>query len=128
MNDQYVLDASAILCVFFNEKGAEAVETLLGNSIVSAVNYAEAVSKLHERNVQASTISAILESFPAPIIDFDTGQSIATAALRNATRSRGLSLGDRACLALAASRGATAVTTDQAWKDFEQVAPVLVVR
>jgi ribonuclease VapC len=128
MNDQYVLDASAILCVFFNETGAEAVEALLDNSVVSAVNYAEAVSKLHERNVEASTISAILSSFPAPIIDFDAEQSIATAALRNATRSRGLSLGDRACLALAASRNATAITTDKAWKDFEQVARVLVVR
>jgi ribonuclease VapC len=128
MSEPYVLDASAILCVFFNENRAAAVEALLDNAIVSAVNYAEAVSKLHERNVEASTITAILESFPAAIIDFDSEQAIATAALRNATRSRGLSLGDRACLALAASRGATAVTTDKAWKDFEQIARVLVVR
>jgi ribonuclease VapC len=128
MNDAHVLDASAILCLFFKEKGADTVETLLEKSIMSAVNLAEAVSKLHERNVAQEKINMILANFSVPIIAFDQQQSIATAALRNATRSSGLSLGDRACLALAASRNATAVTTDKAWSNFETIARVLVVR
>ena len=128
MSDIHVLDASAILCMFFQEKGAKTVEALLGTSIVSTVNYAEAISKLHERNVAADTITTILASFKPSIIDFDVSQAIATAALRNPTRSKGLSLGDRACLALAASRGAIAVTTDKAWKDFDSTASVMLVR
>lgn len=128
MSDIHVLDASAILCVFFQEKGADKVEALLGTSIVSTVNYAEAISKLHERHVATTTIDVILAGFKPPIIDFDVQQSISTAALRNATRAKGLSLGDRACLALAASRGAIAVTTDKAWKDFDNITRVLVVR
>ena len=128
MSDVHVLDASAILCMLFQEKGAETVEALLGSAIVSTVNYAEAISKLHERNVDENTISSILTNFKPPIFDFDVQQSIRTAALRNVTRSKGLSLGDRACLALAASRNAIAVTTDKAWKDFDSIARVLLVR
>jgi ribonuclease VapC len=128
MNDIHVLDASAILCMFFQEKGAKSVEALLGSSIVSTVSYAEAISKLHERNVAADTITTILASFKPTIIDYDIPQAITTAALRNATRSKGLSLGDRVCLALAASRGAIAVTTDAAWKDFDNIARILFVR
>jgi ribonuclease VapC len=128
MNDVHVLDASAILCVFYQENGAKDVERLLNSAIVSAVNYAEAISKLHERNVAADVITAILADFKPSIIDFDVQQSINTAALRNTTRSKGLSLGDRACLALAASRNAIAVTTDKAWKDFDSIARIMLVR
>ena len=49
------------------------------------------------------------------VVPFDESAAHATGALRSATRVHGLSLGDRACLALCASRGATALTTDKVW-------------
>lgn len=128
MNDVHVLDASAILCVFFQERGAKEIEALLNISIVSTVNYAEAISKLHERKVSVEIIAMTLADFKPAIIDFDIQQSLATAALRNTTRSKGLSLGDRACLALAVSRNAIAVTTDRAWQDFDNIARIMLVR
>jgi ribonuclease VapC len=128
MSDIHVLDASAILCMFFQESGASEVEALLSSSIVSTVNYAEAISKLHERNVAGEIISTILADFKPIIVDYDVQQAIATASLRNTTRSKGLSLGDRACLALAASRGAIAVTSDKSWKSFDSIAPITLLR
>jgi PIN domain nuclease of toxin-antitoxin system len=48
--------------------------------------------------------------------------------LRPLTRALGLSLGDRACLALAANLGATALTTDSAWMQLQGIAPVALAR
>ncbi|WP_059140390.1 MULTISPECIES: PIN domain-containing protein [Sphingobium] len=51
------------------------------------------------------------------LLDLPFGESTAIAAgkLRNGTRHARLSLGDRACLALASERDATALTNDRAW-------------
>ncbi len=50
------------------------------------------------------------------------------ANLRPLTKSRGLSLGDRACLALAMSTGATAVTADRSWADLGLAVSIEVIR
>ncbi|MFT3670830.1 type II toxin-antitoxin system VapC family toxin [Aestuariivirga sp.] len=127
MSETYVLDASAILCLLFKEPGADAVESLLSDAVVSTVNYAEAVSKLYERGIGTDDVAAILAEFRPDTVDFDLEQAISAAALRPLTKARGLSLGDRACLALAAARNATAVTTDRAWADVPGVR-VMVLR
>ena len=44
------------------------------------------------------------------------------------TRPYGLSLGDRACLALAIQRKATVYTTDAAWKNLNLSIEVDVIR
>jgi ribonuclease VapC len=128
MNDRYVLDSSAVIALLGRERGAEAIDAVLQESVISTVNLAEVISKLQERGGSDEEIHASLADLDLKVVSFDTEQANMTGKMRNVTRTRGLSLGDRACLALAASRGATAVTTDKAWKDFEQVARVLVVR
>ncbi len=128
MSDTYVLDASAILCLLFRETGSEKVEVLLQDSVVSAVNYAEVVTKLHDRRTAPEVLSAIVAEFTPKVIDFDLSLALATASLRNASRSFGLSLGDRACLALAASKGAVAVTTDRSWEALQIGVRVMLVR
>jgi PIN domain nuclease of toxin-antitoxin system len=62
------------------------------------------------------------------VVDFDMSQAVAAGGLRPSTRSLGLSLGDRACLALAASSGVTALTTDRAWARLEVGVLVDVIR
>ena len=128
MSETYVLDASAILTVINGETGFETVLDLLQRSVTSAVNVSEVVAKLQERGGSDSAIMAILNDFDVQVVAFDGEQAIAAGMLRNSTRKKGLSLGDRACLALAASRKATAVTADKAWLDLDNIANVLLVR
>ena len=128
MSDTYVLDASAILTVINGETGFSTVQNLLQQSVASAVNMSEVIAKLQERGGTNAAIMAILSDFNVQIVAFDEEQAIAAGMLRNKTRKRGLSLGDRACLALATSRNAIAVTTDKAWMDLDDIARLLVVR
>jgi PIN domain nuclease of toxin-antitoxin system len=110
-----VLDASAVLAVLNAETGAEAVAAALEDAIISAVNYAEVVSKLVERGVSLAMVNEALTSMPMRVIEFDRALAERTGALRIETRQLGLSLGDRACLALAEREGAPALTCDRSW-------------
>lgn len=128
MSDTYVLDASAVICLIDEEAGWDIVNGLLSRAVISAVNVAEVVAKLQERGGTDAMINAGLADLNVPTVNFDHAQAVLSGKLHNATRSHGLSLGDRACLALAASRGAVAVTTDQAWKDLTGIARIKLVR
>lgn len=116
-----VLDTSALLAYLLLETGAGDVAALLDTSVVmSIVNWAETLSKLaelgHDPNVIVAELSdsGILGS-GLVIHPLEEDQAMLIARWRPLTRSAGLSLGDRACLALASSLGLTAVTGDRAW-------------
>ncbi len=127
MIDKYVLDSSAVLALLGNEEGADAVDAILPLAVMSSVNLAEVISKLQERGGEDEAIDGALADLGLTIINFDRTQADKTGKLRKITRPRGLLLGDRACMALAASRGAIAVTTDKAWKDFDNIARIMLV-
>ncbi|KAA9011847.1 type II toxin-antitoxin system VapC family toxin [Sphingobium limneticum] len=111
----YVLDASALLSLLFQEPGAAYVEARLPRALVSAVNYHEVLAKLIDRGVEPNEASAMLAELDIDIIAVDREQANIGGAFRAVTRSAGLSLGDRSCLALAQIRGGVAVTVNQAW-------------
>ena len=115
----YVLDASALLAVMLDERGARYVEDRLADACIGAVNLSEVVAKLQDRGVPDDVIEESLGELDLLVVPFDAAQSLAAGKLRRETRAAGLSLGDRACLALAMSRGATAVTTDRGWGALE---------
>lgn len=115
---RYVLDASALLAAMLDEPGASAVEAVFSSACVSAANLSEVVAKLSERGVPIDIIDETLAELDLDIRVFDAAQAMRAGALRNVTRSKGLSLGDRACLALAAELDAIAVTTDTAWAEI----------
>jgi len=110
-----VLDASAVLAVVLSEEGKDSVLSLIDRPLVSTVNMAEARSKLADFGLTSPQISASLSLMDLDIIDFNDHQSKLSGDLRNETRIAGLSLGDRACIALAISMGAEALTTDRTW-------------
>ena len=110
-----ILDASAILAVLNDELGAEHVMPLLEDAAVCSVNFAEVVSKLTERGGSLNQIREALLAIGLNVVDFDVSLAERTGTLRAETRSRGLSLGDRACVALAEREGVPAVTGDQRW-------------
>ena len=114
----YVLDASALLAVMLGEAGAEAVHAVLADAQIGSVNLSEVVAKLQERGVPDDAIDQSLADLDLPVVLFDQEQAIRAGKLRLVTRGAGLSLGDRACLAVAATLGAVAITTDRAWANL----------
>lgn len=122
----YVLDASALLCLVNGEPGAARVAAVLPRAVISSVNLAEGAAKLNELGADAETARALLAPLHLAVVTFDEAAAFAAGALRSATRSHGLSLGDRACLALAAQRSAVALTADRAWAHIGEVADVSV--
>lgn len=110
-----VLDSSAVLALLLAEPGSEQVRAALPGALLSTVNLAEVVSKLNERGMPADETRAAVEATGVEWVDFTADQACAAGALRGETRAAGLSLGDRACLALARLRSLPAITADAAW-------------
>jgi ribonuclease VapC len=123
-----VLDASALLALLQGEPGSEAVATAIPGGIISAVNLSEVIAKLAEAGMPEAAIQAALSSVEIEIHPFDIASAYRAGLLRVATRHLGLSLGDRACLALARQLGLPALTTDRAWERAEIGVEVRVAR
>jgi PIN domain nuclease of toxin-antitoxin system len=123
-----VLDASAVLCLLQEEKGAERVAEALPAAIIGAVNYSEVIGKLVETGIDEATVDSLIDKLQLKVIPFDRAQARLAGSLRAATRKLGLSLGDRACLALAAAEGATALTCERIWAKFKAPCKVETLR
>ncbi len=113
-----VLDASALLALLQQEPGAETVETLLEEAVISSVNWSEVVQKSLDRGVELDNLREDLEALGLSIAPFDVEDAEIAAALRRGTAELGLSLADRACLALASRLSIPALTTDSAWAEL----------
>ncbi|MBI3972544.1 MAG: type II toxin-antitoxin system VapC family toxin [Chloroflexi bacterium] len=116
-----VLDASAVLAYLQGEPGSETVQAALAvGAVVTIANYAEVLSRLgdageepataHRRLQDQGLIGGLLEVVPLTEDD-----ALAIAQLRSATRAQGLSLGDRACLAVGLRLGRPVITADRSW-------------
>lgn len=125
-----VFDTSALLAFLWQEPGHEIVEQALGadDGAISAANVAELFAKLIDRGFPADEIETLFADLGLEAIAFDAAQAKASAMLRTATRERGLSLGDRACLALARTLDAVALTADRAWLDVDVGVTVSCIR
>lgn len=129
MSDRVVvLDASALLAMLKSEPGAARVVALLPNAAVSAVNLSEVVAKLAEHGMPELAIRAALDGLNLRIHDFDEHAAVLAGLLRPSTKPLGLSLGDRACLALALDLGLPAVTTERVWANADVGVAVEVIR
>ena len=113
----FAIDSSALLAMIGNEPGAEAIAAILPDCVVSTVSIAEAAAKLKEHNVSTAPLERALAESHVEIAPFSELQARLCGELRRASKSRALSLGDRAGLALSLERGLTAVTADAAWLD-----------
>ena len=125
---EYVLDASALLALLNAENGADLVQELLPESVVSAVNLAEVVIRLSTIGMPEHEIREVLSLLGLVIVPYDEKQAYQTGFIQYHGKSLGLSLGDRACLSLAKEVGATAVTADRAWIDLEIGIPIRLIR
>jgi PIN domain nuclease of toxin-antitoxin system len=116
------------MCLIRNERGADIVKDALPDSVIGAVNLAEVITKMDEFGMDAPLIAAVLDPLQLNVIPFDASLAHACGVLRRQTREFGLSLGDRACLALALKRGAVALTTDRAWAHLNQIGAIEFAR
>jgi PIN domain nuclease of toxin-antitoxin system len=128
VSEAYVLDASALLCLLQEEPGAERVAGALPAAMIGAVNYSEVVGKLVESELDEATVDGLIDTLQLKVVPFDQIQARLAGSLRATTRKLGLSLGDRACLALAAVEGATALTCERSWTKFEAPCKVETLR
>jgi ribonuclease VapC len=122
-----VLDASALLVLLNGEPGTEEVAEALPGAAISAVNLAEVIGKLMDSGMPEEVLRGLLEGLSLRVVPFDHDDGFAAGLLRAPTRRAGLSLGDRACLALATRLDLPALTTDRAWKRVRSGATVRVV-
>jgi ribonuclease VapC len=123
-----VLDASALLAVLNCEPGADVVAAVLHDAVISAVNYSEVLKKTIERNGSAEQVAHIIRDLAVAIVPFDERHAAATAALFPETKPFGLSLADRACLALGLQQRATVLTADGKWKLVKLALKVKLIR
>lgn len=119
--NEAVLDASALLAFLRAEPGFAVVTKQLENgAYISAANWAEVLSKVSELGVDCQKLAHDLRTqgvlggalIVAPLTEED---ALTIGKIRIETKKSGLSLGDRACLALAIRMKARALTTDRTW-------------
>ncbi len=125
--NKVVFDASALLAFLNGESGAEIVRPYLGAGYLSTVNYAEVLSSLINRGVDQQAAEAALSPL-VELIHFDVKQAAWSAQIRPLTKEFGLSLGDRACLALAYHFKSSVLTADKIWGKLDLGVEVLVIR
>ncbi len=108
-----VLDASALLAVMNHEPGADIVRVSIVGSLMSAVNYSEVMKKTIERSIAVSSLHALIETASIEIVTFDRALAEASAELYPETKAHGMSLADRACLALGIQRKLMVLTAER---------------
>ena len=115
-----VIDSSAVLALLLDEPGAEIVEAALADAMISTVNMAECVEIVERRGLDWTEIEDVITIATLAIEPLALGTAIAAGKMAKLTRSAGLSLGDRCCLALAIEHQAETLTADRDWAQFAE--------
>ncbi len=115
-----VFDASVVLALVFDEPESDQATSSLAGGVISTVNLAEVMTVLMHKGATGEDLDALLADLPLGVEQFTTADAVQTALLRPQTRSLGLSLGDRSCLALGLRLGAKILTADKAWANLPE--------
>ncbi len=128
MSHKVVLDSSAVLAMLLIEPGADQVADVINRACITATNFTETLTKLIDKEYPPTAALKTLEILHLEVIAVDRDMAVAAAFMRGPTRMVGLSLGDRACLALARRMNATVLTADTAWAKLELGIDVRLIR
>ena len=116
---RYVVDTSALLAGLFGEPGADVLRRAGPGAVISTVTLSEYLAKCSDRDVPQPMARLHLANLGVAVASFEEADALQAAALRKGTRFDNISFADRACLALARSRGLPVFTTDQDWSKLE---------
>lgn len=123
-----VIDASVVLAWLLAERGGDAIEADGGPYCLSSVNLAEVLTKSVDRGLAVGEVMRLMKRLPIEHHDYARDAAAVSAELRAATRAHGLSLGDRACLALGQRLQLPVLTADAAWAAFDIGIDVRLIR
>jgi len=123
-----VADSSAVIALLVGEPFTRFEPSRLANASISAVNLSEVLTRLEEIGMPESAAASAVARLNLHVIAFDEPQARATARLRPVTRHPGLSLGDRACLALGDRLGYPVVTADRVWASLDVGVEIVLIR
>lgn len=129
-----VLDASALIAFVQEEEGFRRVRSAIERgALISAVNWAETLSNMAERGdvvdaAERRVRTVVAKAGSLGVVPFDEALATETARLRTRTKSLGLSLADRACLALGRLHRLPVLTTDRAWRSLHLSIRIEVIR
>jgi ribonuclease VapC len=122
-----ILDSSAVLARLLNEPGRDLVaEAIASDAAMSSVNLAEVMAILVRGGLSGADAERALGKLPVTIHRFDEAIALRAGAMVVVTRKYGLSLGDRACLALAQREDLPVMTGDRAWAEVGPLIGVTV--
>lgn len=124
----FVLDASALLALLFGEPGHDRVAVVADGASVSTVNLAEVLTRFARDGHPVAAVLRRLETYAIEWAPFDDAHAAEVAALWPQTRRAGLSLADRACLALALDRGMPVLTADRVWAGLGLPVEIQLIR
>lgn len=122
------LDASALLAFLHDEPGGDRVSDALDGGCVSTLNWSEVLQKSLQRNVEIEGMGQEFVEVGVSFEPFTAQQAEIAARLWQLTRHHGLSLADRACLALAIDKALPVLTADRAWAELDLNVEIQVIR
>ncbi len=126
--DQIVADASAVLALLQREPFRHFDAERLVGALISAVNLSEVLGRLRAGGLSEVEAEAAVDALDLHTVPFDKLQAGIAAGLLASTRRAGLSLADRACLALGLHLGRPVVTADRAWTNLQLGAEIILIR
>ncbi len=126
---QVVLDASVILAIMQNETISDSIEEHLSRAMISTINACEILTKLiNKAGMTLQEATTALAGFRLQIVPFNHNHFQVAAELSLYTRKWGLSMGDRACLALAKAESLPVLTADQIWSKLDIGIDIRMIR
>jgi ribonuclease VapC len=128
LSQAIVLDASALIASIYEEPGCQVVDKHLPHAVISSVNFTEVASYMVRNGTSIEEVSELLQDLTLNVEDYDENQALIAAGLLKKTASKGLSLGDRACLALALSRKLPVLTGDKVWSSIDVGLKIELIR
>ena len=123
-----VLDASALLAFLFREPGHELVAPHLEDCCLSTMNLSEVIGRFVRDGHDAEAVLNKLLTAPIEIVPFTAQQAGVAALLLPLGKPLGLSLADRACMALAMTRNVPVLTADAVWQELDLPIEIKLIR
>ncbi len=123
-----VLDASALLAFLFREPGHELVAPHLEDCCLSTVNLSEVIGRFVRDGHEAEAVLNKLLTTPIEIVPFSAQQAGVAALLLPLGKPLGLSLADRACMALAMTKNVPVLTADAVWQELDLPIEIKLIR